>query len=126
MANTIIAIKRSSTLDEPSLLANGELAFSFTSSKLFIGNPLANTDNGVEYIGGRVIVDKVANLESIIIGGESRLSASSLRISGLANNSVLISTSNGEVSSATGEPGQILQTADDGVPVFDDLDGGAY
>ncbi len=40
MANNLIQIKRSTTTDSPSLLANGELAFSFTdaSNSLFIGD----------------------------------------------------------------------------------------
>ena len=63
MANTSIVIKRDTRQNEPSSLLGGELAYSFASDKLFIGHP---TD-GVEYIGGKVIVDKVANLEPLIL-----------------------------------------------------------
>lgn len=39
MSDSIIQIKRSTTQDTPSSLANGELAYSYSSNSLFIGNP---------------------------------------------------------------------------------------
>ena len=122
MANTIVAIKRSSTRAEPSSLGHAEQAYSFESNKLFIGR----ANNSVEFIGGKVIVDKVANLESIIIDGTGDITTSSLRITGLANNSILISTSNGAVSALTGSPGQSMQIAANSTPFFGELDGGTF
>ena len=50
MSNTVIQIKRSHSNATPTLLANGELAYSFQSNNLFIG---ANSDtNEVIKIGG--------------------------------------------------------------------------
>ena len=50
MSNTVIQIKRSHTNATPTVLANGELAYSFQSNNLFIG---ANSDtNEVIKIGG--------------------------------------------------------------------------
>ena len=50
MSNTVIQIKRSHTNATPTVLANGELAYSFQSNNLFIG---ANSDtNEIIKIGG--------------------------------------------------------------------------
>lgn len=51
LANTIIQIKRSQTTAAPTTLANGELAYAFSSNKLFIGQTDSATDSvTVEYI----------------------------------------------------------------------------
>jgi len=55
MAQTI-QIKRSSSTATPTSLQNGELAYSATSSKLFIGRPGGGTGD-VDAIGGKVYVD---------------------------------------------------------------------
>lgn len=135
-ANTIIAIKRSQTTAEPTSLANGELAYSFSSDKLFIGQTsTAGSPTTVEYIGGKLLVDKVANLESILIGGSG--SFSNLIITGDAtldriifstysNNAVLFARTDGVVDFLTGNSGTILQIAANGTPVFDELNGGTF
>lgn len=48
ISNTIIAIKKSSTTARPSSLAAGELAYSYLSNTMFIGN----TTSGVVNVGG--------------------------------------------------------------------------
>lgn len=53
MANTIIQIKRSSVTAVPLSLDPGELAYSFSSDKVFIGN---NTNEAIA-IGGKAFVD---------------------------------------------------------------------
>jgi hypothetical protein len=133
MANTIIQIKRSQTTAEPPSLSNGELAYSFSSNKLFIGQTDdANSAVTVEYIGGKLIVDKVANLELAILslGGQS-VSANStvtnqLKLTYATNNSVLFAKTDGIVDFITGSSGKILQIAANGTPTFDDLNGGDY
>jgi len=55
MAQTI-QIKRSSSTATPTSLSNGELAYSATSNKLFIGRPGGGTGD-VDAIGGKVYVD---------------------------------------------------------------------
>lgn len=55
MAQTI-QIKRSSSTATPTSLQNGELAYSATSNKLFIGRPGGGTGD-VDAIGGKVYVD---------------------------------------------------------------------
>lgn len=63
MANTAIQIKYSNVTSTPSTLNVGELAYSFTSNNLFIGN----TTNGVVKVGGRYytdLVDAATNLNT--------------------------------------------------------------
>lgn len=136
-ANTIIAIKRSQDTAAPPTLANGELAYSFTSDKLFIGQTdTSGSPTTVEYIGGKLLVDKVANLESIIAGGGSA-SFTDLSITGDATidriifstyseNAVLFSKAGGVVDFVSGTSGQLLQIAANGTPTFDDLNGGTF
>lgn len=136
-ANTIITIKRSQSTATPASLANGELAYSYSSNKLYIGQ--TNTSGSavtVEYIGGKLLVDKVANLENIISGGGSA-TFTNLNVTGNAtvdrlifstysNNGVMFTKGNGVVDFLTGSSGKILQVAANGTPVFDDLNGGAF
>ena len=60
MAQTI-QIKRSSSTNTPTSLSAGELAYSDSSDKLFIGQPSNNT---VVTIGGKAFVDKLDGIES--------------------------------------------------------------
>lgn len=136
-ANTIIAIKRSQDTAQPTSLANGELAYSFSSNKLFIGQTdSTGAPTTVEYIGGKLIVDKVANLESIIAGGGSA-TFTGITVTGDAtldriifstytNNAVMFAKTNGVVDFLTGASGTILQIAANGTPVFDELNGGTF
>ena len=132
-SNTIIQIKRSQTTATPPSLANGELAYSFSSNKLFIGQTNSNSSPvTVEYIGGKLLVDKVANLESIVIGGADSRSFSNvtitdtLTLSSATENSVLFAKTGGIVDFITGDSGKILQIAANGTPTFDDLNGGTF
>jgi hypothetical protein len=136
-ANTIITIKRSQNTNTPTSLANGELAYSYSSNKLFIGQTdTAGSGVTVEYIGGKLLVDKVANLESIVGGGGS-ISFTNITVTGIAtvdrlifstysNNGVMFAKGGGVVDFLTGTSGKILQVAANGTPVFDDLNGGAF
>lgn len=136
-ANTIITIKKSQSTATPTTLANGELAYSYSSNKLFIGQTDTSGDAvTVEYIGGKLLVDKVANLESIIGGGGSATfteltvtgdaTVDRLIFSTYSNNGVMFAKGNGVVDFLTGTNGKILQIAANGTPVFDDLNGGAF
>jgi hypothetical protein len=57
MANTVIQILRSYVHDTPNTLHDGELAYSFTSNTLYIGN----TTNGVIAIAGEGYIANVIN-----------------------------------------------------------------
>jgi hypothetical protein len=136
-ANTIITIKRSQDTAQPTSLANGELAYSFSSNKLFIGQTdSSSSPTTVEYIGGKLIVDKVANLESIIAGGGG-ISVANAIVTGdvtldriifstYTNNAVLFARTDGVVDFATGVSGSVLQIAANGTPVFGELNGGTF
>lgn len=131
MANTIIQIKRSQTTAEPPSLANGELAYSYSSNKLFIGQTAnSSVATTVEYIGGKLLVDKVANLESLIATGTRTFAnvtiSNRLTLSSAIENSVLFAKTGGIVDFITGSSGKILQIAANGTPTFDDLNGGDY
>jgi len=133
MANTVLQIKRSQTAAAPPSLANGELAYSYSSNKLFIGQTAnSSVATTVEYIGGKLLVDKVANLESIIITGtDSRtfsnvIITNTLTLQNYTNNSVLIVKAGGVIEGITGSSGKIMQIASNSSPVFDDLDGGDF
>lgn len=56
-SNTVIQILRSNTTAYPTTLNPGELAYSYLSEKLFVGN----TDNAVFTIGGKYYVDLIDN-----------------------------------------------------------------
>lgn len=130
LSNTIIQIKRSQNTAAPTTLANGELAYAFSSNKLFIGQTDSATDSvTVEYIGGKLLVDKVANLESILFGGTADLTLGNLTFGNDpvgTNNAVMFTKADGVVEFVSGTAGQLLQVAANGTPVFDELDGGAY
>jgi len=125
MASTILQIKRSQDTATPTSLANGELAYSYSSNKLFIGQTSnSSVATTVEYIGGKLLVDKVANLESIVTSGSGTYS--SLTLTGATNNSVLFAKAGGAVDYLTGSSGKVLQIAANGTPVFDDINGGTF
>jgi hypothetical protein len=132
-SNTVIQIRRSNVNVAPKSLANGELAYSFVSDRLFIGKTeTANSPVEVTYIGGKVIVDKVANLESIVAGlmdnyaVEDNLQVDSLRFSSYTPNSILFVKDSGDVDFVSGNEGEVLQIVANGSPDFGRLDGGIY
>ena len=130
-ANTLIAIKRSQSTASPTELANGELAYSFSSDKLFIGQTSnSSVSTTVEYIGGKLAMDKIANLESIVFSGskvQTNITVSnSFTITTATNNSVLFAKTGGVVDFVTGTIGKVMQIAANGTPTFDDLNGGTY
>lgn len=61
MAQTVL-IKRSTTTESPSSLANGELAYSSQSNKLFIGRP-GGAAGDVDAIGGKYFTDLIDSIE---------------------------------------------------------------
>lgn len=127
----IISIKSSQSNNAPSELANGELAYSYSSNKLFIGQTDSATDAvTVEYIGGKLLVDKVANLESVVLGDtrvyESFTVSNTFTLSSATNNGVLFAKAGGVVESVSGNAYEIFQVAANGTPYFGDLNGGTF
>jgi len=132
----VLAIKKSQTADTPTSLANGELAYSYSSDKLYIGQTDdANSVVSVEYIGGKLLVDKVANLESQIVEADhtfnsitasDRATVEQLVLTNFVTNGLMYTAANGMVVQATGTIGQVMQVSNDGSPAFGDLSGGSY
>lgn len=65
-SNTVIQILRSYANTKPSSLNDGELAFSFLSNTLFIGD---NANNIIEIGGETFIANTVNNIMDLIDGG---------------------------------------------------------
>jgi hypothetical protein len=136
MSSPIIQIKRSQSANTPSTLANGELAYSYSSNKLFIGQTNNAIDSPtIEYIGGKLIIDKVANLELILSGSSgTNIYASNLIVENILSfadtkyeeNGMLYTNGNGIVDFVTGTSGTLLQINANGTPKFDELNGGVY
>ena len=134
MANTVIQVRRSQGTNVPPSLANGEIAYSFSSNKLFIGQTdTTGSATSVEWIGGKLVVDKVANLESIVAditdGSFTHADLSitnSFTISNATNNAVLFAKAGGVIDFVSGSSGKVLQIASNNTPTFDDLDGGSF
>lgn len=129
--NVIISIKTSQDTATPPSLANGEFAYSYSSNKLFIGQTDSATDAvSVEYIGGKLLVDKVANLESVVFGNtrvyESFTVSNTFTLSSATNNGVLFAKAGGVVESVAGNAYEIFQVAANGTPYFGDLNGGTF
>jgi len=127
-ANTLIVIKRSQSTAAPTELANGELAYSFSSDKLFVGQTSSSdAATTVEYIGGKLAMDKIANLESVLFGmDDSGLTSTGLTLTNHTNNAVLFAKTGGVIDFVTGTSGKVMQIAANGTPTFDDLNGGTY
>jgi hypothetical protein len=138
MAGVILAIKRSQNSDTATGLANGEMAYSFSSDRLFIGQTdTANSAVTMEYIGGKLLVDKVANIESVLFSDGSfktytsltitdRATIEKLVLSSFVENGLMYTNSSGEVVQVSGAEGKLLQVAANGAPTFNDLNGGTY
>jgi hypothetical protein len=131
---SIIKIKVSQNTSSPPNLANGELAYSYSSNKLFLGKTdTANSSVSVNYIGGKLIVDKVANLELLFTGG-SNISLANVEINNAlkftsgnyVSNGVLFANTSGVVNFVDGDSGSVMQVSDSGEPIFDELNGGTY
>lgn len=132
-SRNVIAIKRSNVTAKPLALANGELAYSFVSDRLFIGKTEdANASVSVAFIGGKVTVDKVANLESVIVALQNDLTVANtatvdkLVFSTYNSNSLLYVKDNGQVDFISGSFGEVMQISANGSPNFGSLDGGTF
>jgi len=134
----VLAIRRSQLANTPGNLANGEMAYSFSSNRMFIGQTdTANSAVTMEYIGGKLLVDKVANIESVLFsqGGTEvktnltvtdQATINKIVLSNFTENGLMYTNSSGEVVQATGSVGKVMQVAANGAPTFNDLNGGEY
>jgi|TARA_R110000737_G_scaffold133499_1_gene165016 hypothetical protein len=136
--SVVLAIKRSQSANTPGSLANGEMAYSFSSDRMFIGQTdTIGSAVTLEYIGGKLLVDKVANLESVLfsdggtqnytsIGITDRATINKLVLSNFTENGILYTNGTGDVVQVAGTVGKVMQVAANGAPTFEDLNGGVY
>lgn len=134
----VLAIKRSQSANTPGSLSNGEMAYSFSSDKLFIGQTdTANSAVTLEYIGGKLLVDKVANIESVLFNDSGtqvysninitdRATINKLVLSNFIENGLMYTNGSGHVVQVRGTEGKVMQVAANGAPTFSDLNGGEY
>jgi hypothetical protein len=105
---------------------------------MFIGQTdTANSAVTMEYIGGKLLVDKVANIESVLFaqGGTEvksninvtdQATINKIVLTNFTENGLLYTNSSGEVVQASGTEGKVMQVAANGAPSFNDLNGGEY
>jgi len=113
MAQTI-QIKRSSSTATPTSLQNGELAYSATSNKLFIGRPGGSTGD-VDAIGGKVYVDMLDHTagtltasSAIVVDGNSKINnllVDNLQFDG---NGITSTNANGDLSITPDGTGNLI------------------
>ena len=108
MAQTIL-IKRSTNTATPSSLSNGELAYSSSSNKLFIGRPGGGTGD-IDAIGGKHFTDIItgataANTASKLVlrDGSGNFSAGTITASLTGNASTATALQSGRTIAITGD-----------------------
>ena len=98
MAQTI-KIKRSTSTAVPSALTAGELAYSDTSDKLFIGAP---ADNAVVAIGGKIYVDMLDHTAGILTGSSAIVVDSNSKVNKLLTGLVRINNTTSHIDTSSG------------------------
>lgn len=98
MAQTI-KIKRSTTTAAPSSLAQGELAYSDTSSKLFVGSA---TDGTILTIGGKLYVDMLDHTAGTLTASSAILVDATSKIDKLLTGNIRINNTTSQIDTASG------------------------
>jgi hypothetical protein len=99
MAQTI-KIKRSTTTETPSALAAGELAYSDSSDKLFIGAP---ADNAVVAIGGKLYVDMLDHTAGILTASSAIVVDSNSKVNKLLTGVIRINNTTSHIDTSSGD-----------------------
>lgn len=99
MAQTI-KIKRSTTTAAPSALTAGELAYSDSSDKLFIGAP---ADNAVVAIGGKLYVDMLDHTAGILTADSAIVVDSNSKINKLLTGVIRINNTTSHIDTSSGD-----------------------
>lgn len=98
MAQTI-KIKRSTTTAAPSSLAQGELAYSDISSKLFVGSA---TDGTILTIGGKLYVDMLDHTAGTLTASSAILVDATSKIDKLLTGNIRINNTTSQIDTASG------------------------
>ena len=99
MAQTI-KIKRSTTTAAPSALTAGELAYSDSSDKLFIGAP---ADNAVVAIGGKLYVDMLDHTSGILTADSAIVVDSNSKVNKLLTGVIRINNTTSHIDTSSGD-----------------------
>jgi len=99
MAQTI-KIKRSTTTPAPSALTAGELAYSDSSDKLFIGAP---ADNAVVAIGGKLYVDMLDHTAGILTASSAIVVDSNSKVNKLLTGVIRINNTTSHIDTSSGD-----------------------
>ena len=99
MAQTI-KIKRSTTTAAPSSLAQGELAYSDISSKLFVGSA---TDGTILTIGGKLYVDMLDHTAGILTASSAIVVDSNSKIDKLLTGNIRINNNTNHIDTSSGD-----------------------
>ena len=113
MAQTI-QIKRSSSTATPTSLQNGELAYSATSNKLFIGRPGGGTGD-VDAIGGKLYVDMLDHTAGTLTASSAIVVDANSKINNLLvdnlqfdGNGITTTNANGDLSITPDGTGNLI------------------
>jgi hypothetical protein len=113
MAQTI-QIKRSSSTATPTSLQNGELAYSATSNKLFIGRPGGGTGD-VDAIGGKLYVDMLDHTAGTLTASSAIVVDANSKINNLLvdnlqfdGNGITSTNANGDLSITPDGTGNLI------------------
>ena len=98
MAQTI-KIKRSNTTAAPTSLGAGELAYSSSSNKLFIGHP---SSAAVTTIGGEVYVNMLDHTAGTLTASSAILVDSNSKIDSLKSGNIVVTGSSDTISTGSG------------------------
>lgn len=101
--STIIQIKRSQTTDVPSGLANGELAYSFSNDKLFIGQTDTSTAAVTnDIIGGRYFTNMLSHAHGVLTSNSALVTDSNSHIDQVITGGLILGPSGTTANAITG------------------------
>ena len=107
-------IKRSTTTASPTSLANGELAYSANSNKLFIGRP-GGTSGDIDAIGGKVYVDMLDHTagtltasSALVVDASSKIDNFNVDNLNFNGNTIISTDTNGNINITPNGAGDLV------------------
>jgi len=107
-------IKRSTTTASPTSLANGELAYSANSNKLFIGRP-GGTSGDIDAVGGKVYVDMLDHTagtltasSALVVDASSKIDNFNVDNLNFNGNTIISTDTNGNINITPNGSGDLV------------------
>lgn len=107
-------IKRSTTTASPTSLANGELAYSANSNKLFIGRP-GGTSGDIDAIGGKVYIDMLDHTagtltasSALVVDASSKIDNFNVDNLNFNGNTIISTDTNGNINITPNGTGDLV------------------